>query len=229
MSTFQTYLENSGSNTQRILDYLSKNAERIDQRPEIKKLLEEIKVQVSKIRTTQTGEKFISEGMRENLAKSKEQLVKTLTWRICGSGYFKNPKGFLEKSNFSLKKLNEISGTSISESRAEDIIMNNLMKELSSAKKKPNMIVETTKNISKATKELLKIGKIKFEGKNKTLLDFDFIYRPIRNKIEGLSVEKQLELYKKLSGKDYTYNEKDFENTPKAIKATIQKILKEQK
>lgn len=42
-------------------------------------------------------------------------------------------------------------------------------------------------------------------------------------------MEKQLELYKKLSGKDYTYNEKDFENTPKAIKATIQKILKEQK
>jgi hypothetical protein len=228
MSIFQTYLENSGSNTQRILDYLSKNAERIDQRPEIKKLLEEIKVQVSKIRTTQTGEKFISEGMRENLAKSKEQLVKTLTGKICG-WYYGEAKGFLEKSNFSLKKLNEISGTSISESRAEDIIMNNLMKELSSAKKKPNMIVETTKNISKATKELLKIGKIKFEGKNKTLLDFDFIYRPIRNKIERLSVEKQLELYKKLSGKDYTYNEKDFENTPKAIKATIQKILKEQK
>lgn len=233
MSIFQTYLENSGSNTQRILDYLSKNAERIDQRPEIKKLLEEIKVQVSKIRTTQTGEKFISEGMRENNKRALEKLGERITIKLIG--WFGKENQGLIGGKIGLKQINKVFEMNINEEKQKEIMFNKFFNLLGAADKKADKIIQTTKKIKSVVSEMIKTGKhsdpsfSKFLYMPKTLLDMDSIRSPIRNKILNMKLPKQLEVYKKLSGKDYTYNEKDFENTPKAVLATIQKILKENK
>ena len=226
MSIFQTYLENSGSDTQRILDYLSKNAERIDQRPEIKKLLEEIKIQVSKIRTTQTGEKFISEDMKKREKQALETISRCVAWTY-GT--------YLKESNISLKKLNSIFGINISEDRAKDIMFNKFLSSLPSKDKKADKIISTTKAINEAVKNLLKNGKVAFNRNNWKFTDFDFITSPIWNKIMSskLKLKDKLEIFKTISGKDLSMKDiiKQNERSPlsKTLLNTIERLLKEQK
>ena len=153
MSIFQTYLENSESNTQRILDYLGNNAERIDQRPEIKKLLEEIKVQVSKIRTTQTGEKFISEGMRENNKRALEQFGNFTVRKLIG--WQNNKHDGLIDGKIGLKQINKIFEMNINEEKQKEIMFNKFFNLLGAVDKKADKLIQTSMKIKGVVSELI--------------------------------------------------------------------------
>lgn len=226
MSTFKTYLENAaGNNTQQILNYLGKNADRINERPEIKKLLEEIKTQVSKIRTTKTGEKFVSEAMKERNEKALHEISYMIKNKIMDW----DRNGLFKKSQLNLKNINKIFEINISEKRAQELIFSRLLKYLSASERKPDKIVSTTKQINKDTQTLIKEGNVISYKKKWFLSDFDFIASPVKNKILSSSLDKKLEIYRKLSGKDFVPKETDFDRIPKDVVATIQRILRDNK
>lgn len=239
MEIFKQYLLNEAnvdnSSLQKALDYLANNAERIKQRPELAKQILEIKQNVMKVRTTSTGEKFVSDSMREKSEKALYEIShfimnKILGWRDDGKGLISGKMG--------LKQINKVFDLNINEDRIKEIIFNRIFNSLGAADKKADKIIQTTKKINGIVSEMIKTGK---PGESdfklgfyvpKNLLGFDSIRNPIRTKILNAKLPKQLELYKKVSGKDFQLTDKELDENKylsKQLKETIKRILKENK
>lgn len=186
-----------------------------------------------KVRTTQSGDKFISDSMREKQKEALGEISNFISNKLIG--WYKSKEGLIV-GKMGLKQINKIFELNINEEKIKEIIFNRIFNLLGASDKKADKIIQTTKKINKIVSEMIKIGKhsdselSKFLYMPKNLLDFDSIRNPIRTKIVNAKLQKQLEIYKKISGKDFQLTDKELDENKylsKQLKATIKRILKE--